>query len=79
MKSMQPDLHDLVHYFNDRRYLFETITMAAASQVDDICDVISSQKGWYCVRYSASERQQYLKMTKIRGRSDVRGLHAGSW
>jgi hypothetical protein len=58
---MQPDLRYLVHFFHDERFLFKTITMAGASQVDGICDVISSEKGWYWVRFSARERHGYLK------------------
>jgi len=58
---MRPDLRYLVHFFNDVRYLFETLTMVEASRADEICDVISACKGWYWVRYSASERHGYLK------------------
>jgi hypothetical protein len=55
------DLQFLVHFFNDRRYLFKTITMAGCLQVDEICNTISSQRGWFWVRFSPSERQDYLK------------------
>jgi hypothetical protein len=58
---MDSDLQFLVHFFNDRRYLFKTITMAGWSQMDEICDTISSQKGWYWMRFSDSRRQGYLK------------------
>jgi hypothetical protein len=54
------DLQFLVHFFNDRRYLFKTITMAAGSQVDEICDTISSHLGWFWMRFSPGERQGYL-------------------
>lgn len=54
------DLQFLVHFFNDQEYLFKTITMADVSQVDEICDKISSQKGWYWPRFATSERQVYL-------------------
>jgi hypothetical protein len=58
---MDHDLQFLIHFFNDRQYLFKTITMAKASQVDEICNAISSQKGWFWVRFSPSERENYLK------------------
>lgn len=58
---MDHELEFLIHFFNDRQYLFKTITMAGASQVDEICDRISSQKGWFWVRFSQPERQDYLK------------------
>ncbi|MGE5223378.1 MAG: hypothetical protein ACM3PY_13145 [Omnitrophica WOR_2 bacterium] len=58
---MDDDLRFLVHFFNDKEYLFKTITMAGVSQVDNICDKISSQKGWYWPRFAMSERQGYLE------------------
>ncbi len=58
---MNDELQFLVHFFNDRNYLFKTITMAGISQVDEICDTISSQKGWYWPRFAKSERQGYLE------------------
>ena len=58
---MDHDLQFLIHFFNDRQYLFKTITMAGVSQVDEICNTISSQNGWYWIRFSQSERQNYLK------------------
>lgn len=58
---MHNDLQFLVHFFNDKEYLFKTITMAGASQVDEICNTISSQKGWYWPRFAVSERDDYLK------------------
>jgi hypothetical protein len=57
---MEADLQFLVHFFNDPAYLFKTITMALADQVDEICDTISSHKGWYWPRFAPSERQAYL-------------------
>ena len=35
--------------------------MAGVSQVDEICNTISSQKGWFWFRFSPTERQGYLK------------------
>jgi hypothetical protein len=58
---MDDDLQFLVHFFNDKEYLFKTITMAGISQVDEICNKISSQKGWYWPRFANSERHDYLK------------------
>ncbi len=57
---MHNDLQFLVHFFNDKKYLFKTITMAGPSQADEICDQISSQKGWYWPRFAPSERHDYL-------------------
>ena len=58
---MDDDLQYLVHFFNDKEYLFKSITMAEVSQVDEICNTISSQRGWFWIRFSQSERQNYLK------------------
>jgi len=58
---MPDDLQFLVHFFNDPEYLFKTIPMARASQVDEILSQISSQKGWYWKISAQSERQDYLK------------------
>ena len=58
---MDDDLQYLIHFFNDKEYLFKSITMAGVSQLDEICNTISSQKGWFWIRFSQSERQDYLK------------------
>jgi len=58
---MDDDLQYLIHFFNDKEYLFKSITMAGVSRVDEICNTISSQKGWFWIRFSQSERQDYLK------------------
>lgn len=58
---MDDDLKFLVHFFNDKEYLFKTITMAGLSRLDEICNTISSQKGWYWGRYAQSERYDYWK------------------
>lgn len=60
MKTMDDDLQFLVHFFNDKEYLFKTITMAGFSQMDEICNTVSSRKGWYWGRYAQSERHAYL-------------------
>jgi len=60
-KNMDNDLKYLIHFFNDEQYLFKTITMAGVSHVDQICNMISSQKGWFWKRFSQSERQHYMK------------------
>jgi hypothetical protein len=61
MENMDDDLQFLVHFFNDKEYLFKTITMAGLSRMDDICNRISTQKGWYWGRFTPSERHTYLK------------------
>jgi hypothetical protein len=58
---MHTDLQYLVHFFNDPTYLFKTISMAEPSQVDAICDQLSSRKGWYWPRFAKSERHDYLE------------------
>ena len=58
---MDDDLQFLVHFFNDKDYLFKTITMTDFSQMDEICNRISSQKGWYWGRFASSERHAYLQ------------------
>jgi hypothetical protein len=55
-------LHFLVHFFNDREHLFETITMARADQVEALCDRLSSRRTWYWGRYAPSERADYLRL-----------------
>lgn len=62
---MDNDLQFLIHFFNDKEYLFKTITMAGMSQVDEICNKISSQKGWYWPRFAQSERHDYLKRRRF--------------
>ena len=57
---MDEDLQYLIHFFTDKEYLFKTITMAEACQVDEICDKFAAQKGWYWGRYAKSERYDYL-------------------
>jgi hypothetical protein len=57
---MDDELQFLIHFYNDKAYLFKTITMADISQVDEICDKISSQKWWFGGRYAPSERFDYL-------------------
>ncbi len=56
---MDTELQFLVHFYNDPRYLFKTISMAGG-EVDEICDTISSHKGWFWIRFSPGERQGYL-------------------
>ncbi len=65
MQSMQAGLQHLVHFFHDERYRFKTITMAAASETDDICDAIASRRGWFWVRYSPRERDGYMQRRRF--------------
>ena len=60
MRSVPGDLRYLVHFFNDERFLFKPITMADVAEVDDVCNAITSQKGWFWVRFSPLERRGYL-------------------
>jgi hypothetical protein len=61
VKNMDNDLQLIIHFFNDKKYLFKTITMAGISRVDEISNRISSQKGWYWGRFALSERHAYLQ------------------
>jgi hypothetical protein len=61
VEKMDDDLQFLIHFFNDKRYLFKTVTMESDSQVDEISDKLSSQKGWYWGRFAQSERHDYLQ------------------
>jgi hypothetical protein len=64
-KNMDNDLQFLIHFFNDRQFLFKTISMAESSQVEAICDAISSQRGWFGGRFSPGERQGYLRRRRF--------------
>jgi hypothetical protein len=65
MRSMQGELRYLVHFFNDERYLFKTITMADDAHADDICSAITLHRGWFWVRFSPSERRGYLERRRF--------------
>jgi hypothetical protein len=65
MRSMQGELRYLVHFFNDERYLFKTITMADDARADDICSAITAHKGWFWGRFSPSERRGYLERRRF--------------
>jgi hypothetical protein len=62
---MDDDLQFLVHFFNDKEYLFKTIAMAGISQVDEICNKLSDQKGWYWPRFAKCERDDYLQRRRF--------------
>jgi hypothetical protein len=61
INEMDDDLQILIHFFNDKKFLFKTIAMEGVSQVDEICNKLSSQKGWYWGRFAQSERHDYLR------------------
>jgi len=58
---MDADLQYLIHFFSDQEHLFKTINMAGTDQINAISDQIASKKGWYWIRYSQSDREDYLK------------------
>ena len=62
---MHPDLRYLVHFYNDPRYLFKTISMAGEGEAEAICDAISAQKGWFWMRFSPAERKGYLRRRRF--------------
>jgi hypothetical protein len=59
------ELQFLVHFFNDQLYLFKTVTMAEPAQVDEICDAITAQRGWYSGRFAQGHRQVYLRKRRF--------------
>ncbi|MHB1356802.1 MAG: hypothetical protein ACYCZF_12610 [Anaerolineae bacterium] len=62
---MDNELQFLVHFFNDKQYLFNTVTMAESTQLDEICDTIACHKGWYWGRFAKSQRQGYLQKRRF--------------
>jgi hypothetical protein len=62
---METELQFLVHFFNDPEYLFKTITMAEGSEVEEICNAISAHKGWFWMRFSPGEREDYMKRRRF--------------
>jgi hypothetical protein len=65
MTDMHGDLRYLVHFFNDERYLFKTVTMPGGPKAEDICNAVSSQRGWFWLRYSPKERDGYLQRRRF--------------
>ena len=45
--------------------LFKTITMVKEDRIEEISDVITSNKGWYSHRYGKDDRQDYIKRRKF--------------
>ncbi len=62
---MDAELQYLIHFFTDKEHLFKTITMADSGLIDEISNKIASQKGWYWVRFSQSDRHDYLKRRRF--------------
>jgi hypothetical protein len=62
---MTADLKFLIHFFNDRRYLFKTITMADAAQTEDIGGAVVSGKGWFFERFTKDQLPYYLKRRRF--------------
>ena len=62
---MHPDLRYLVHFYNDPRHLFKTITMAGEAEAEVICAAISAYKGWFWMRFSPAERAGYLRRRRF--------------
>jgi hypothetical protein len=56
-----PDgLSTLVHFYNDERFLFVTVTMYLGQERDRALDELVRNRAWYSGRYSDSERSAYL-------------------
>ena len=50
----------LIHFYRNENYLFQTVTMVADDQRDEVLDSIVDSKSWYWGRYSASDRAAYM-------------------
>lgn len=50
----------LIHFYHNQNYLFQTVTMVADDQRDQVLDSIVDGKSWYWGRYAASERSAYM-------------------
>jgi hypothetical protein len=70
---MDKDLQYLIHFFNDKEHLFKTVVMADACDIDEVCDRLVSQRGWYWGRYARSERHDYLNRRRFVERELVKG------
>jgi hypothetical protein len=53
-------LGTLIHFYRNENYLFQTVTMVADDQRDEVLDSIVDSKSWYWGRFSVSERSAYM-------------------
>jgi hypothetical protein len=61
----ESELQYIIHFFNDKKYLFKTITMENEETIDEVSDAILLNKGWYSHRYGKSDRYDYIKRRKF--------------
>jgi hypothetical protein len=59
------ELQFLIHFYNDEKFLFQTITMQADEKVGGICDSVFLERGWHSGRFSENEREYYLGRRKL--------------
>jgi hypothetical protein len=55
-----PNLQILLHYYSRVEYLFQTISMYAADEREQVFDQIVNTKTWYWGRYAPGHRQIYM-------------------
>lgn len=57
---MQEKLNRLIHFYNDDRHLFKTVTMYDEDVREKIFNNLETNKSWYHGRYRKSERSAYM-------------------
>jgi hypothetical protein len=50
----------MIHFYNDEKYLFKTVSMYNENDRDQIFDRIVENKSWYWGRFQKSERKGYI-------------------
>ena len=51
----------LIHYYNDRKYLFKTVTMYRKEEMDEVFDSIVENKNWFFGRFTRQDRDDYMR------------------
>lgn len=55
------DSHEkMIHFYNNEKYLFKTVSMYSEDKRDQIFDSIVENKSWYWGRFQKSERNGYF-------------------
>lgn len=54
-------LRYLIHYYNDRNYLFKTVTMYPTREIDAVFDSIVENKTWFFGRFTKQDRDEYMQ------------------
>jgi hypothetical protein len=50
----------LIHYYNDKKYIFNTITELSPEELDSALDIVSDPNFWFGHRFSKENRADYL-------------------